>query len=133
MGEESHYPLRMYWRYARRNRVKAKFFSPFRAIPTVVVFIAQFVWKHKAHTPFTEMWIAMGIIATVYLAFFALESLWKLVASTPPIIYGEQIEVIQEYVGRISALEEAQREPQVSPQEERRRQVVSANQQLILF
>ncbi|SRR5258708_2065068 len=127
MDEESSYDsLRMYWRYAWRNRVKAKFFSPYRAIPTVIASIAQFVWKHKAHDPFTEMWIAIGIIVTVYLVLFALESLWKLIASTPPKIYGEQIEVIQEYTKQIGALEEAQRAPQISPQEQRRRQLVSA-------
>lgn len=126
MGEEINYPLRMYWHYAWRNRVKAQFFSPYRAIPTVAAFIAQFVWKHKAHTSFTEMWIALGIIVAVYLMLFALESLWKFVASTPPKIYGEQIEVIQEYIGKLGALEEARREPEISPQEQRRRQLVSA-------
>ena len=109
MDEESSYdPLRMYWRYAWRNRVKAKFFSPYRAIPTVVASIAQFVWKHKTQTPFTEMWIAAGIIVIVYLVLFALESFWRFVVSTPPTIYGEQIELIQEYVGQIGALEEAE-------------------------
>ena len=116
----------MYWRYAWRNRVKARSFSPYRAIPTVLAFIAQFVWKHKPRTSFTEMWIAIGIIVAVYIFLFALESFWKFVASTPPKIYGEQIEVIQEYIGKIGALEEALREPQVSPQEQRRRQLVSA-------
>lgn len=126
MGEESNYPLRMYWREVWRNRVKAKFFSPYRAVPTVIASAAQFVWKHKAHTPFTEMWIAIGIIVAAYLVLFVLESLWKFVASTPPKIYGEQIEVIQEYIGQVGALEEAHREPEVSPQEQRRRQLVSA-------
>lgn len=126
MGEESNYPLQIYWRYAWRNRVKARFFSPFRAIPTVIASTAQFVWKHKAHTPFTEMWIAIGIIVAVYLVLFVLESFWKFVVSTPPKIYGDQIEVIQEHIGQISAFEEAQREPRISPQEQRRRQLVSA-------
>lgn len=105
MGEESYDPVRMYWRYALRNRVKARFFSPYRAIPTVAVSIVQFVWKHKAHDPFAEMWIALGIIVAVYFVLFALESLWKFVASTPPKIYGEQIEVIQRYIGQLGALE----------------------------
>lgn len=105
MGEENYDPLLMYWRYAWRNRVKAKFFSPYRAIPPVLASVAQFVWKHKAHDPYMEMWIAIGIIVAVYLMLFALESLWKFLASTPPKIYGEQIEVIQQYIGQLGALE----------------------------
>ncbi len=126
MNEESDYPTRMYWREAWQNRIKAKFFSPYRAIPTVAASIIQFVWKHKANTPFKEMWIAAAIIVGVYLALFVLESAWKFIVLTPPKIYAEQLEVIQEYTEKLGALEEAQREPQISPQEQRRRQLVSA-------
>src|SRR5260370_29886020 len=126
MDEESNYPPRIHWREAWQNRVKAKFFSPYRAIPTVAASIIQFVWKHQANTPFKEMWIAAAIIVGVYLALFVLESAWKFIVLTPPEIYAEQLEVIQEYIGKLGALEEAQREPQISPQEQRRRQLVSA-------
>ena len=126
MNEESNYPPRIHWREAWQNRVKAKFFSPYRAIPTVAASIIQFVWKHQANTPFKEMWIAAAIIVGVYLALFVLESAWKFIVLTPPEIYAEQLEVIQEYIGKLGALEEAQREPQSSPQEQRRRQLVSA-------
>ncbi len=126
MNQESNYPPRMYWREAWQNRVKARFFSPYRAIPTVAASILQFVWKHNANTPFKEMWIAVAIIVGVYLTLFILESLWKLTVLTPPKIYDEQIQVIQEYIGKLGALEEAQRVPQISPQEQRRRQLVSA-------
>lgn len=109
-GEESsNYPPRMYWREVWRSRVKAKFYSLYRAIPPVAASITQFVWKHKTQTPFTEMWIAAGIIVVVYLVLFALESFWRFAVSTPPKIYGEQIAVIQEYIGQIGALEEAER------------------------
>ena len=105
--------------------MKAKFFSPYRAIPTLAASIIQFVWKHKANTPFKEMWIAVAIIVGVYLALFVLESAWKFIVLTPPKIYAQQIEVIQEHIGKLGALEEAQREPQISPQEQRRRELVS--------
>lgn len=125
MDQESKTPVLMYWRYAWRNRIKARFFSPYRAIPTVAASVLQFLWRHKAHTPFTEMWITVAIVVAVYLALFILESLWKFAVLTPPKIYDEQIEVIQNCMGQIGALEEAQREPQISPQEQRRRELVS--------
>jgi len=71
------------------------------------------------------MWIALAIIVSVYLGLFILESLWKFVLLTPPKIYGEQIEVIQEYIGRNAALEKELREPAVSPEEERKRRLVA--------
>lgn len=125
MDEEGKTPVLMYWRYAWRNRIKARFFSPYRAIPTVAASVVQFVWKHKANTPFKEMWMTVAIIISVYVTLFILESLWKFAVLTPPKIYDEQIGVIQDYIGRIGALEEAQREPQISPQEQRRRELVS--------
>lgn len=71
------------------------------------------------------MWITIAIVVAVYLALFILESLWRFAVLTPPKIYDEQIEVIQNCMGQIGALEEAQREPQISPQEQRRRELVS--------
>jgi hypothetical protein len=119
------YPPRMYWHYARRNRVKAKFYSPYRAIPAVLVLSVQFIWKHKSHTPFTEMWIAIAIIIFAYLAIFILESLWNFTVLTPPKIYGEQVDIIGELTAQNSFLESKLRGPTISPQEQRRRELVS--------
>jgi hypothetical protein len=124
MEEESNYPPRLYWHYIRRNRVKAKFFSLYRAIPAVLSFMAQFIWKHKPRTPFTEMWIAIAIIVAVYFGLFALESLWNTIVLTPPRIYAQQIDVIGELKAKNSILERELREPQVSPQEQRKREAV---------
>jgi hypothetical protein len=123
--EEGEYPPRMYWRYAWRERVKAKLFSPYRAIPSVLALAAQFIAKHKAHTPFTEMWIAIAIVVAVYLGIFVFESLWSLAILTPPKIYGAQVDVIGELAGKTSRLEAELREPPVSPLEQQRRQLVS--------
>ena len=125
MAEEDNYSPRMYWHYARTQRVKAKFFSPVRAIPAILTFIAQFFWKHKAHTPLTEMWIAIGLIIAVYLGLFALESLWNFTVLTPPKIYGAQVEVIGELLTKNSLLENELKEPKVSPAEERKRRLVA--------
>lgn len=119
--ESSNYPPRMYWREVWRNRVRARFYSLPRLIPPVLVSIAQFVWKHNANTPFAEMWIAIGIVVAVYFALFLLETLWKFVVSTPPTIYGEQIEVIQQLHGQLSVFEN---KPEVSATDQRRRDQV---------
>jgi len=61
----------MYWRYVWRNRVKAKFFNPYRAIPSVVTFVLVFIWKHNANkTPFTEMWVTVTVTVGVYLGLY---------------------------------------------------------------
>ena len=125
MAEEGKYSPRMYWHYARRERVKAKFFAPYRALPALLVSIAQFWWKHKAHTAFTEMWITIAIIVSVYLGIFMFESLWGFTVLTPPKIYQEQIELIADLMGKNSFLEDRLRGPQVSSQEKRRRESVS--------
>jgi hypothetical protein len=72
------------------------------------------------------MWIASAIIIAVYLGLFIFESLWKFGVLTPPKIYGEQCEVVSELTAKNSWLETELREPQISPQEQRRRQLVSA-------
>jgi hypothetical protein len=123
---EEEYPPRMYWRYVRRNRVKAKFYSPYRAIPALLVFSVQFIWNHKAHTPFTEMWIAITIIIVVYFAIFILESLWSFTVLTPPKIYGEQVDLIRELGAKNSVLQNELRVPKVSSLELRRRELISA-------
>lgn len=124
MEEESNYPPRLYWHYIWRNRLKAKAFSLYRAIPAVLSFVAQFIWKHKPRTPFTEMWVATAIILAVYFGLFALESLRNAIVLTPPKIYAQQIDVIGELRAKNSALERELREPQVSPQEQRKRKAV---------
>jgi len=104
MEEESNYSPRLYWRYVRRNRVKAKLFKLYRAIPATLTLVVQFIWKYKAHTPFTEMWIAIAIIVAVYFGLFAIESLWSTVVLTPPKIYAQQIDVIGELTAKNSIL-----------------------------
>jgi hypothetical protein len=116
----------MYWREVRRYRVKPKFFSLYRAIPGVLVSIAQFFWRRTAQTPFAEMWIGLAIIAGVYLGVFLVEALWSFVVLTPPKIYGEQLEAIKDWIGRCGALEV---EAAVSPAEQRRREQVQKDWQ----
>jgi len=105
MSEEesvANYSWWMYWRYVWRNRVKAKFFNPYRAIPSVVTFVLVFIWKHNANkTPFTEMWVTVAVTVGVYLGLYWLNVLWSFLVLTPPKIYGEQIEVIQDGIGRL--------------------------------
>ena len=121
MPEEDGNPWRMYWRYVWRHRVKPKFFSLYRAIPAVLVCILQFLWRRTAQTSFAEMRISLAIIVGVYLGLFLLDALWSFIVLTPPQIYGEQIGVIQDWIGRCGALE---RETVVSPTEQRRREQV---------
>jgi len=116
----------MYWLEVRRHRVKPKFFSLYRAIPGILVSIVQFLWRRTAQTPPTEMWISLAIIAGVYLGVFLLEALWSFIVLTPPRIYGEQLGVIQDCIGRCAALE---RETAVSPTEQRRREQVQKDWQ----
>jgi hypothetical protein len=121
MPEEGGNPRRIYWRYVWRYRVKPKFFSLYRAIPAVLVSILQFLWRRTAQTSFAEMWISLAIIVGVYIGLFLLDALWSFIVLTPPQIYGEQIGVIQDWIGRCGALE---RETAVSPTEQRRREQV---------
>jgi hypothetical protein len=125
MDEDSTYPVSMYWRYAWRERVKAKLFSLWRAIPTVLLAIAQFVWKRNPQTPYRDLWILLAIIVAVYFGLFVIESVWKLVVMTPPQIYGEQVDAIGEALAKASYLERELRGPQISPQEQRRRELVA--------
>jgi len=121
MPEEDGYPWRMYWREVWRRRAKPKFFSLYRAIPAFLVSIVQFFWRRTVQSSFTEMWISLAIIAGVYLGLFSLETLWSFIVFTPVRIYGEQLGVIQDWIGRCGALE---REAGVSPTEQRRREQV---------
>jgi hypothetical protein len=124
MIEESNHNPRLYWRYARRNRTKAKFFSLYRAIPSLFIAVFQFIWLRKGHAT-KELLIAIATICGVYLGLFILESLWNLVVLTPPRIYAEQIDVIGDLTAKNSFLEEELRSPQISPEEQRRRELVS--------
>jgi hypothetical protein len=124
MDESPQYPARMYWRYAWRQRVKPKLFSPVRAVPSLLVAAAQFVWRYKAHTPFTELWVSGAIIIGAYVLLSALEGFWKLVVFTPPRIYAEQIEVIGNLHGEKACLERELEKPRISSTEQRRRDQV---------
>jgi hypothetical protein len=126
MSEDGENPRRMYWRYVWRNRAKPKFFSLYRAIPGILISIAQFFWKRTPQTKFVEMWISLAILVGVYLGLFLLDALWSFIILTPPQIYGEQIEVIQDWIGRCGALE---RDATVSPAEQRRREQVQKDWQ----
>ena len=109
-------------RYAWRERVKTKFFNPYRAVPSLLISAAQFVWKRQPKTSFTELWIVLSITVAAYLILFVLESLWRFVVLTPPKIYREQTEVIGDLHGQVSAFQE----PEISPTEQRRRDQVQA-------
>jgi len=124
MEEESTYSPRLYWRYVRRHRVKAKLFALYRAIPSLLIAIIQFIWFRRSRS-MKELWIIGGIICGVYCGMFILESLWNLVVLTPTTIYAEQIDVISELSAKNSLLERERTNPPISAQEQRRRELVS--------
>jgi hypothetical protein len=124
MEEETTYSPRMYWHYVRRHRVKAKLFALYRAIPSLVIATVQFIWSRRGHS-IRELSVSVGIICGVYLGIFIVETVWNLIVLTPPIIYAEQIEVISELLAKNSFLERERKTPAISPQEQRRRELVS--------
>jgi hypothetical protein len=124
MAEEGSYPPRMYWRLAWRQRSKAKLFSLARVLPSLGIAVVQFFWLRN-NRPTVELWIIVGTIVTVYLVFWFLNILWNAVGLAPVKLYAEQIEVMSELRAKNSFLERELREPQVSPQDQRRRLMVS--------
>jgi hypothetical protein len=114
-----------YWRMAWRERPPAKVFSIYRAIPAVLTSAAQFIWKHKTHSPFTDMWIAIAIIIAVYLALSTLEAIRNLVVISPVNTYSRQSETIAAFTKENESLKQKQAVPEVSPQDRRRREIVS--------
>jgi hypothetical protein len=114
-----------YWQKAWRERPPAKFFSLYRAIPAVLVSIAQFFWKHKTHSSFADMWIAIAIIIAVYLVLSTLEAIRNFVVISPVNIYSRQSETIAAFSKENEVLKQKQAVPEVSPQERRRREIVS--------
>jgi hypothetical protein len=132
MTEEHSYPAKMYWNYVWRQRSKAKLYSLNRAVPSIVIAIVQSLLRKNRS--FAELVLIVATIFGVYLGLFVLESLWKFVVDTPVKIYAEQIDLIAESGSKFSFLErrcaelEAQRSNQnVSPQEQRRRELVSSS------
>ena len=98
----------------------------YRAVPGVLVATAQFIWKHKTHSPFTDMWIVIAIIVSVYLGLFMLETIWNCVSISPVRIHSRQSETISAFAKENELLKLEQAIPEVSPQERRRRDIVSA-------
>ncbi|MGC2327066.1 MAG: hypothetical protein WA604_10165, partial [Candidatus Sulfotelmatobacter sp.] len=115
-----------YWRMAWRERPRAKIFSPYRAIPGVLASAAQFLWKRKAHSSFMEMWITIAIIIAVYMILSTLEAIRNYVVISPVNLHSRQSETIDALTKENELLLHRQAIPQVSPQEERRRHLVSA-------
>ena len=124
MDNKSEWPS--YWQKAWRERPPARLFSLYRAVPGVLVATAQFIWKHKTHSPFTDMWIVIAIIVSVYLGLFMLETIWNCVSISPVRIHSRQSETISAFAKENELLKLEQAIPEVSPQERRRRDIVSA-------
>ena len=119
--------LASYWQKAWRERPPAKFFSIYRAIPAVLASAAQFIWKHKTHSSFTDMWIAIGIIIAVYLVLSTLEAIRNFVVISPVNVYSRQSETIAAFAKENESLKQRQASPEVSSQERRRREIMSAD------
>jgi hypothetical protein len=111
---------------AWRDRPHAKLFSLPRAIPSVLASAAQFIWKHKAHSPFTDMWIAIGIIMAVYLVLSTLEAIRNFVVISPVNIYSRQSAKITALSNENETLKRTPAIPEITAQEQRRRVLVSA-------
>jgi hypothetical protein len=124
MSEEGSYSPRLYWRYLWRNRPKAKVFSFYRAVPSLLIASIQFLWFHGKR-PMKELWIIGGTICGVYLVLLTLENLWNFIVLAPVRIYAEQIALIGDLTAKNSFLESQLRVPKLSPQEQRRRDLVS--------
>jgi len=110
---------------AWQERPRAKAFSLYRGIPSVLASAIQFIWKHKTHTPFTDMWIAIAIIVAVYLILSTLEAIRNYVVISPVNLYSRQSETIDALTKEIAGLKQKQAVPEVSAQERRRRNLVS--------
>jgi hypothetical protein len=115
-----------YWRMAWRERPRAKLFSLYRAIPAVLASTIQFLWKHKAHSPFTDMWIAIGIIVAVYMILSTLEAIRNYVVISPVNVHARQSGTIAALSKENEGLKQKQAVPEVSAQEQRRRELASA-------
>lgn len=114
-----------YWRMAWEKRPPSQFFTPYRAIPSVVAAACAFLVKyHKDRCAFPlDMWIAIGIIVGVYLVLYAIESLWSFAVISPVNLHTEQTKTISDLTEQNSKLRELAC-PKVTPDEERRRQIV---------
>jgi hypothetical protein len=114
-----------YWRLAWRERPLSRFFSLHRAIPGVFIAIAQFIWKHKTSRPYNDMWIAIGIVITVYLVLSTREAIRNFVVISPVTIYARQSETIAAFAKENESRKQKQAAPEVSLRERRRREIVS--------
>src|SRR5580658_7334730 len=119
MGQQSQWVS--YWRMAWRERPHAKFFSLYRAIPGVLISAGQFLWKHKDHSSFTDMWIAIAIIIGVYFGLFALETIWNCGFVSPVNLSSRQSATIAALATENEGLKQKQAGPEVPAQEQRRR------------
>jgi hypothetical protein len=112
-----------YWKLAWKERPRVKSFSVFRAIPSILVSIAQFAWKHNTRSSLTEMWIAIAIIIAVYLVLSTLEAIRNFVVISPVKIHSQQSETIAELNGENTKLKATLSSPEWS-QEQRKRDAV---------
>ncbi len=74
-----------YWETAWHERPPAKFFSPLRAIPPLVIAVLQF-WRSKGNHPFKETLIIAGIIFGIYMLFYVLETSFSVVVRCPALL-----------------------------------------------
>jgi len=72
-----------------------------------------------------ELVITVSAILVVYAVIFGIETLWRFVVSTPVNIYAQQVDRIGELTAKNSFLEHELKEPSVTAQEQRRREMVS--------
>jgi hypothetical protein len=114
-----------YWQHVWHGRPPVKLFSIYRAIPSVFVSAGQLLWKHKAHSPFTDLWVATAIILAVYLGLYALETIRNFVVVSPVVIHSRQCETITLLTRENENLRQRLAVPEVPSQERRRRELVS--------
>lgn len=83
-----------YWRLAWKKKPAAKAFSWYRAIPAILITAIQFYWRRSnglsASERLKEMWIAIIIVALVYLILSGLHSIWNCFVVSPVGIYNDQ-------------------------------------------
>lgn len=115
-----------YWRMAWKKKPPSRFFTPYRAIPSLLAAAGAFLVKYLKNRSASPMdtWIAIGTIFGVYLVLYAIESLWIFAVVSPVNLHNEQTKTISDLTQQNSKLYEAAY-PKISPEEESRRELVS--------
>jgi uncharacterized membrane protein len=115
----------LYWREAWQKRPPTKLFSLYRAVPSVIVSLVQFLRQAKPQRSFHELWLVTGIILGVYLALFVVETIWNFVIVSPARLHTERCSVIANQAVVNNRLQKELTTPAVSAQEQRQRKRAS--------